>query len=242
MTTMMDGTVSVDPTTGVETVVEGFDNTWEMIGTIENTEEETRETVVDDVNQTLNNSDDVQANADMDMMGMMNINMIYFAIAVFVCLFIGAEYRSGYVKRLFTHKSKRNDYVVSKTVVLTIGSSLLVIAFFIGSMLGGKFAGLPFTMIGFTKFNVVMCILSKCILSSIFVALSILMSVIGKDKVWLSLIISLCMSMFLFMMIPMLSPLTSTIANVGFSFVGGIIFSIAIGTISNLILKKKSIL
>ena len=31
MTTMMDGTVSVDPTTGVEKVMEGFDNTWQYI-------------------------------------------------------------------------------------------------------------------------------------------------------------------------------------------------------------------
>lgn len=28
MTTMMDGSVRIDPQTGVETVVEGFDNVW----------------------------------------------------------------------------------------------------------------------------------------------------------------------------------------------------------------------
>lgn len=28
MTTMMDGTVRIDPNTGMETVVEAFDNTW----------------------------------------------------------------------------------------------------------------------------------------------------------------------------------------------------------------------
>ncbi|MBQ4586729.1 MAG: hypothetical protein IJB13_02920, partial [Clostridia bacterium] len=32
MTTMMDGTVSVDPTTGAETVMEGFKNVWQIIG------------------------------------------------------------------------------------------------------------------------------------------------------------------------------------------------------------------
>ena len=34
MTTMMDGTVSVNPQTGVETVIEGFDNVWQVIGRI----------------------------------------------------------------------------------------------------------------------------------------------------------------------------------------------------------------
>ena len=31
MTTMMDGTVTVDPSTGVETTMEAFDNTWQAI-------------------------------------------------------------------------------------------------------------------------------------------------------------------------------------------------------------------
>ena len=31
MTTMMDGTVTVDPQTGVETTIEAFDNTWQAI-------------------------------------------------------------------------------------------------------------------------------------------------------------------------------------------------------------------
>ena len=32
MTTMMDGGITVDPQTGVETVIEGFDNVWQIIG------------------------------------------------------------------------------------------------------------------------------------------------------------------------------------------------------------------
>ena len=34
MTTMMDGSVSVNPQTGVETVMEGFDDVWQIIGTV----------------------------------------------------------------------------------------------------------------------------------------------------------------------------------------------------------------
>ena len=34
MTTMMDGTVSTNPQTGEETVIEGFDNVWQIIGSV----------------------------------------------------------------------------------------------------------------------------------------------------------------------------------------------------------------
>ena len=34
MTTMMDGSVSVDPNTGVETTVEAFDSVWQAIGAL----------------------------------------------------------------------------------------------------------------------------------------------------------------------------------------------------------------
>ena len=34
MTTMMDGSVSVNAQTGEETVIEGFDNVWQIIGSV----------------------------------------------------------------------------------------------------------------------------------------------------------------------------------------------------------------
>jgi hypothetical protein len=64
------------------------------------------------------------------------------------------------------------------------------------------------------------------------------MSVIGKERLWVSLVGGLALSMLLFMMIPIISPLNATIVNVILSFVGGILFSIGLGAISNQILKK----
>ena len=84
MTTMMDGSVSVDPTTGVETVIHGFDNAWQSIATLS-----------------------TQPSAGMDMVSMCNINLLYFAVPVFVCLFVGEDFRSGYAKHLFTVHAKR---------------------------------------------------------------------------------------------------------------------------------------
>ena len=45
-------------------------------------------------------------------------------------------------------------------------------------------------------------------------------------------------SMLMFMMVPIISPLDSTIINVIFSFVGGLLFSIGLGVVSNKILNK----
>lgn len=56
MTTMLDGSVRVDPNTGVETVVEGFDNVWQIIGTVSGE----------------------GSSMSMDMTGMCNINLLYF--------------------------------------------------------------------------------------------------------------------------------------------------------------------
>jgi len=103
MTKMMDGTVSVNPQTGVETVMEGFDSVWQIIGTAGG-----------------GMGADAGAGAmAMDITSMCNINMMYFAVAVFVCVFIADDFRSGYAKNLFTVRSKKDDYIISKTIILS---------------------------------------------------------------------------------------------------------------------------
>ena len=67
MTTMMDGTITTDPQTGAQTVMEGFDTVWQIIGS---------------------SSGDSSA-MSMDLVSMCNINMLFFLIAVFVCIFAG---------------------------------------------------------------------------------------------------------------------------------------------------------
>ena len=94
MMTMMDGSVSVDPQTGVETVIRGPENAWQSIG-------------------ALPTADGI-AMGGMDVMSMCNINMMFMLVSVFICLFISDDFRSGYAKNLFTVRAKKGDYVVSK--------------------------------------------------------------------------------------------------------------------------------
>ena len=108
MTTMMDGTVNVDPNTGVETTIEAFISVWQVIGSA---------------------SGDSSA-MDMSMTGICNINLVYFLTAVFVCIFVADDFRSGYAKNLFTVRSKKSDYVISKTLIGFVGGAIMLIAFF----------------------------------------------------------------------------------------------------------------
>ena len=224
MTTMMDGTVTVNRQTGEETVIEAFDSTWQIIGTIPEEKAETGTSAM-----------------EIDMLSMCNINLLYFGISVLVCLFTSADFRSGYAKNLFTVRARKTDYVISKTLVCTLCGMVMVLAFFVGTLLGGAIAGLPFEMVGFNIGNLVMCILSKMLLIGVFVPIYLLMSVIAKQKAWLSILLSMMTGMFLFMMIPMLSPLNATVMNVLLCAVGGVGISAGLGAISNQVLKKTNL-
>ena len=222
MTTMMDGSVTVDPNTGVETVMEGFDNVWQIIGTVSGA------------------SEDASASMDMSITSMCNINMLYFAIAALVCIFVADDFRSGYAKNLFTVRAKKTDYVASKTLVLFVGSAFMMLAFVLGAILGGIFAGVSFEMVGFNVGNLIMSVLAKILLCLIFVGIYLCMSVVAKQKLWLSILLSFGVGMFLFNIAPMVSPLNSGILQVILCIAGGAGFAIGMGAISNVVLKKTS--
>lgn len=228
MTSMMDGTVSVNPQTGEETVIEGFDNVWQIIGSVSDPKADT-------------SAGGDMAAMDMSITSMCNINMLYFAIAALVCIFVAEDFRSGYAKNLFTVRAKKTDYVASKTLVLTFGAAMMILSFFVGSLVGGAVSGLPFEMVDFNALNLVWCILSKMVLVSVFVPIYLIMSVVAKQRLWMSILLSMMVGMFLFMMIPMLTPLNATVLNVLLCAVGGIGFGFGLGAISNLVLKKTSL-
>lgn len=220
MMSMMDGSVSVNQQTGEETVIQGPVNAWQNIGTppgIEATE------------------------GGMDIFAMCNINMMFMAVAVFVCLFISDDFRSGYAKNLFTVRAKKGDYVISKTIAGVICGAFMLIAYFIGSMVGGAVAGLSFELSDISTFNIVMCILSKILLMFVFVPIFVLVSVAAKQKAWLSICGSLGGGMLLFMMVGMITPLGSTIMNVVLCAAGGAMFAFGLGAASNTVLKKTSL-
>lgn len=224
MTQMMEGSPMTDQhgnviidELGNPVLMEGFNNVWQMLGSVSTTE----------------------SAMSMDITNMCNINMVFMAITVLVSMFISLEFRSGYAKHLFTVRSNKSDYVVSKTLIGFVGGTFMIVLFFIGSLIGGAIVGVSFELVGANISNVIMCLLSKIGLVLVFVSIFVLMSIVGKEKLWLSLVSGLGVSMLLFMMIPIVSPLDSSVINVILSLVGGILFSIGLGAISRLILTKS---
>ena len=218
MMAMMDGSVSVDPQTGVETVMQGPENAWQNIGTLPG-----------------------EAMGGAEVFAMCNINMAFMGIAVFICLFISDDFRSGYAKNLFTVRAKRGEYVVSKTISGFICGAVMLIAYLIGSILGGAISGLSFDLHGLSIGNIVMCMLAKIFLMLVFVSIFTLISVAAKQKAWLSICGSLGGGMLLFMMVGMITPLGSTILNVVLCAAGGTLFAFGLGAISKVVLKKTSL-
>lgn len=236
MMTMMDGSVSVDPQTGAETVMEGPENAWQSIGSLPADGSESGEAATDAA--TMGGA---AAMGGMDVMSMCNINMMFMLVAVFICLFISEDFRSGYAKNLFTVRAKKGEYVISKTMAGFVCGALMLIAYFIGAMLGGAISGLSFDLGTLTAMNIVMCMIAKIFLMLVFVSIFVLVSVAAKQKAWLAICGSLGAGMLLFMMVSMITPLGSTMMNVMLCLAGGAMFAFGLGAISNVVLKKTSL-
>ena len=131
--------------------------------------------------------------------------------------------------------------MISKTLTGFVCGVCMLLAFFVGSMLGGVIAGLPFDTGVAGVSGIVMCLLSKMLLMAAFVPIYLLMSVIGKQKTWLSMVGAFCISMLFFMMVPMLTPLNAGMMNVVLCLAGGTLFSIGFGAVSNTVLKRTSL-
>ena len=238
MTSSFAETAVENPQTGATSTMTAFDNTWQIIAS---------ESGADMMSMTAVSSTDMEGAAamtgsmGMDMTSMMNINLMYFMVGVFICLFVADDFRSGYAKNLFTVRVRKGDYVASKTIVGFTAGALFLIAFFVGAIMGGSIAGLSFDLGTVMIANVVMCMLSKIFLMTVFVAIFLIMSVIAKNKSWMSILLSLFAGMLLFMMIPMMTPLNSGMMNLGMCLAGGAIFSIALGAVSNMILKRTAL-
>ncbi len=218
MMAMMDGAVSTNPQTGAQTIMQGPENTWQNIGTLPG-----------------------GALGGDEIFMMCNINMMFMAVAVFVCLFISDDFRSGYAKNLFAVRARKGDYVISKTLASFVCGALMLISYFLGSLLGGAIAGLSFDLRGLNVANIAMCILAKIFLMPVFVSIFTIISVAAKQKAWLSICGSLVGGMLLFMMVSIITPLSSTLINVALCLAGGLIFAVGLGALSCVILKKTAL-
>lgn len=91
-----------------------------------------------------------------------NMNMVFIFGGIMVSIFIGHDYKSGYVKQLFTTHAKKQDYMISKTITCAFAMVCMCGTYFIGGLLGGAFAGYDWSVnVG----SLILAILGKGIMS-----------------------------------------------------------------------------
>ena len=91
-----------------------------------------------------------------------NMNMVFIFGGIMVSIFIGHDYKSGYVKQLFTTHAKKQDYMMSKTIVCAFAMTCMCMTYLIGGIAGGLVAGYPFQVnVG----SLLLAILGKMVMS-----------------------------------------------------------------------------
>ncbi|MDE6000940.1 MAG: ABC transporter permease, partial [Clostridia bacterium] len=73
-----------------------------------------------------------------------NMNMVFIFGGIMVSIFIGHDYRSGYVKQLFTTHAKKQDYMISKSLTGAFSMACMCVTYLLGGVASGLFSGLSF--------------------------------------------------------------------------------------------------
>ena len=106
-----------------------------------------------------------------------NMNMVFIFGGIMVSIFIGHDYKSGYVKQLFTTHAKKQDYMISKSLTCAFAMACMCITYLIGGIAGGMFAGYDWSVnIG----SLVIAILGKIMMSLGWASLFTFLNVIFR--------------------------------------------------------------
>lgn len=91
-----------------------------------------------------------------------NMNMVFIFGGIMVSIFIGHDYRSGYVKQLFTTHAKKQDYMMSKSIVCAFAMMCMCITYLLGTVLAGILVGASFEG---NAASIVIAVLGKMVMS-----------------------------------------------------------------------------
>ena len=106
-----------------------------------------------------------------------NMNMVFIFGGIMVSIFIGHDYKSGYVKQLFTTHAKKQDYMISKSLVCAFAMACMCITYLIGGTVGGLLVGYETTVnVG----SLIIAILGKVVMSLGWASLYTFLNVIFR--------------------------------------------------------------
>ncbi|MBE6536325.1 MAG: hypothetical protein E7673_00075 [Ruminococcaceae bacterium] len=106
-----------------------------------------------------------------------NMNMVFIFGGIMVSIFIGHDYKSGYVKQLFTTHAKKEDYMISKTIICAFAMVCMCVTYFIGGLAGGMFAGYDWKV---NALSLIVAVLGKMVMSLGWASLFTFLNVIFR--------------------------------------------------------------
>lgn len=106
-----------------------------------------------------------------------NMNMVFIFGGIMVSVFIGHDYKSGYVKQLFTTHAKKSDYMMSKSIVCAFAMACMCVTYLFGSVFAGILTGAEMSVnVG----SLIIAILGKMIMSLGWASLYTFLNVIFR--------------------------------------------------------------
>lgn len=116
-----------------------------------------------------------------------NMNMVFIFGGIMVSIFIGHDYKSGYVKQLFTTHAKKQDYMISKTLSCAFAMACMCITYLIGTIASGLFLQASFEV---NVFSLIIAIISKMIMSLGWASLYTFLNIIFRRYFGVSILSS----------------------------------------------------
>lgn len=116
-----------------------------------------------------------------------NMNMVFIFGGIMISIFIGHDYKSGYVKQLFTTHSKKEDYVISKSIVGAFSMACMCITYLLGTIVAGALVGADMNV---SASSLIIAILSKIIMSLGWASLYTFLNVIFRRYFGVSIFLS----------------------------------------------------
>ena len=113
-----------------------------------------------------------------------NMNMVFIFGGIMVSIFIGHDYKSGYVKQLFTTHAKKEDYMMSKTIVSAFSMACMCITYLLGGVVAGL---LTKTSMEVNVGSLIIAILSKMIMSLGWASLYTFLNIIFRKYFGISI-------------------------------------------------------
>lgn len=106
-----------------------------------------------------------------------NMNMVFIFGGIMVSIFIGHDYKSGYVKQLFTTHAKKSDYMMSKSLTCAFAMASMCVTYLMGGTMAGIISG---TSMSVNAGSLLLAILGKMVMSLGWASLYTFLNVIFR--------------------------------------------------------------